>query len=48
MLDSGAAGVSTAGNPQFLVLQKLDPTVQLDTSTAGAHKIQFGKGTALS
>jgi hypothetical protein len=48
MPDSGAAGVSTAGNRQFLVLQKLDPTVQLNTSTAGAHKIQFGKGTALS
>ena len=48
MPDSGAAGVSTAGNPQFLALQKLDPTVQLDTSTAGAHKIRFGKGTALS
>jgi hypothetical protein len=48
MPDSGAAGVSTAGNPQFLALQKLDPTVQLNTSIARAHKIQFGKGTALS
>ena len=46
--DSGAAGVSTAGNPQFLALQKLDPRVQLDTSTAGDHKIRFGKGTAFS
>jgi hypothetical protein len=27
MPDSGAAGVLTAGNPQFLTLQKLDPTV---------------------
>jgi len=48
MPDSGAAGVSTAGNSQFLALQKLDPRVQLDTSTAGDHKIRFGKGTALS
>jgi hypothetical protein len=48
MLDSSAAGVLTAGNPQFLALQKLNPTVQLDTSIAGAYKIQFRKGTALS
>jgi hypothetical protein len=48
MSDSGTAGVLIAGNPQFLTLQKLDPTVQLDTLTAGAHKIRFGKGTALS
>jgi hypothetical protein len=27
MPDSGATGVSTAGNPQFLALQKLDPIV---------------------
>jgi hypothetical protein len=48
MPDSGAAGVLTARNPQFLVLQKLDPIVQLDTLIAGAYKIRFGKGTALS
>jgi hypothetical protein len=48
MPDSSVAGVSIAGNPQFLALQKLDPIVQLDTSTAGAHKIWFGKGTELS
>jgi hypothetical protein len=46
--DSGAAGVSTAGHPQFLALQKLDPSVQLDTSTAGNHNIHFGKGSSLS
>jgi hypothetical protein len=39
MPDSGAVGVLTAGNPQFLILQKLNPIVQLDTSTARAHKI---------
>jgi hypothetical protein len=48
MLDSSIAGVLTAGNPQFLILQKLNPIVQLDTLIAGAHKIWFRKGTALS
>src|SRR5260370_27663467 len=48
MPDSGAAGISTAGNPQFLALQKLGPRVQLDASTAGDHKIRFGKETAFS
>jgi hypothetical protein len=44
MLDTGAAGVSTAGRLQYLALQKLDPTVKLDTSNEGAHSIRFGKG----
>lgn len=48
MPDSGAAGVSTAGQPQFTALQKLDPLLQIDTTTAGQHKIRFGKGEALS
>jgi hypothetical protein len=48
MPDSGAAGVSTAGNPQFLALQKLDQRVQLDTTSAGSHYIRFGKGNAYS
>jgi hypothetical protein len=48
MPDSGIVGVSTAGNPQFLALQRLNPTVQLDTLIARAHKIRFGKGTTLS
>ena len=48
MPDTGAAGVSTAGHPQFLALQKLDPNVQLDISTAGNHTIRFGKGSSLS
>ena len=39
MPDSGTIGVLTAGNPQFFVLQKLDPTVQLNTLIAGAYKI---------
>jgi hypothetical protein len=48
MPDSGAAGVSTAGESQAVALQQLDPTIRLDTSTAGQHKIRFGKGTATS
>jgi hypothetical protein len=44
--DSGAAGISSAGEPQVLALQKRDPTIQLDTSTAGSGRIRFGKGTA--
>ncbi len=44
MPDTGAAGVSTAGRSQFLALQKIDSSVQLDTTTAGEHKIRFGKG----
>jgi len=46
MPDTGAAGVSTAGQLQFQALQKIDPRVQLDTSTAGVHGIVFGKGSA--
>ena len=37
MLDSGAAGVLTAGEPQFLALQRLNPTVKLDMLTAGHY-----------
>ena len=48
MPDSGAAGVSTAGESQASALQRLDPTIRLDTSTAGQYKIRFGKGTATS
>ncbi|KAI1001544.1 hypothetical protein K3495_g6654 [Podosphaera aphanis] len=45
MSDIGAAGISTAGLPQFKALQQLDPTVKLDATTAGAHKVKFGIGT---
>ena len=33
--DTGAVGVSTAGEQQFNALQRLDLLVQLDNSTAG-------------
>ena len=42
MPDTGAAGVSTAGEEQYKALQKKDPTVQLNTTMAGRHKIRFG------
>jgi hypothetical protein len=48
MPDTGAAGVSTAGEPQVRALQQLDNSVRIDQSTAGQHKIRFGKGTAIS
>ena len=46
--DTGAAGVSTAGEQQFNVLQRLDSSVQLDNSTTGQQRIRFGKGEAIS
>ncbi len=48
MPDSGAAGVSTAGEPQFQALRKLFPSLKLDIATAGQHKIRFGKREAIS
>jgi hypothetical protein len=48
MPDTGAAGVSTVGEPQVRALQQLDSSVQIDQSTVGQHKIRFGKGTAIS
>jgi hypothetical protein len=46
MPDSGAAGISSAGEPQVQALQKKDPTIQPDTAAAGSNTIRFGKGTA--
>ena len=48
MPDTGAAGVSTAGEPQVRALQQRDSSIQIDQSTAGQHTIRFGKGTAIS
>ncbi|KAF7567022.1 DUF1421 multi-domain protein [Pyrenophora tritici-repentis] len=44
--DTGAANVSTVGKEQYLALTREDPTVKLDTSTAGKASIKFGKGEA--
>ena len=43
--DTGAARVSTAGKEQYLALQREDPSVQMDESTAGQASIRFGKGS---
>ena len=43
--DTGASNVSTVGKEQFEALQTEDPTVTLDTSTAGNASVQFGKGS---
>ena len=42
MPDTGAAGVSTAGETQVAALQLLRPTTVIDKSTAGQHRIRFG------
>ena len=46
MPDSGAAGVSSAGEPQVIALRKQDPSLTVDTTAAGDSTIKFGKGTA--
>jgi hypothetical protein len=48
MPDSGAAGVSTAGQPQFHALRNELPSVTLDESTAGNATIKFGSGSKIS
>ncbi|KAF1936271.1 hypothetical protein EJ02DRAFT_459660, partial [Clathrospora elynae] len=40
--DTGAANVSTVGREQYLALTREDPTVTMDTSTAGKASIKFG------
>jgi hypothetical protein len=47
MPDSGAAGVFTTRKPQVVALQKLDPTVSINTSITRNHKIRFGKKEAI-
>ena len=44
MPDSGASGVSTAGEAQVAALQRLDPSIQVNTEKAGESRIRFGKG----
>lgn len=39
--DSGAAGVSTAGESQCAALQTLNSSIQIDSSTAGNYRIQI-------
>ena len=44
MPDTGAAGVSTAGQEQFKALIKIDPLIKLNILIAGQYRIRFGKG----
>jgi hypothetical protein len=46
ILDSRAASILSARELQLLALQKRDPSIQLDTSTARSNRIRFGKGIA--
>ncbi|TAQ84457.1 hypothetical protein B7494_g7204, partial [Chlorociboria aeruginascens] len=48
MPDSRAAGISSAGEPQSLALQKENPNIKLDVSSSGANRSKFGKGTAIA
>jgi LytS/YehU family sensor histidine kinase len=42
-----AVGVSIAGLPQVTILNKLDPTILVDSSIAGNYRIKFGIGETL-
>lgn len=46
--DTGAASVSTAGEPQFNALRRRNNTVRLDTSARGKKEIKFGIGKGVS
>ena len=46
--DTGAAGISTAGEKQATALMRLRPDIHIDRTTAGSHTVHFGKGDATS
>ena len=48
MIDTGASKRSTAGYSQYLAYQRLNTSVSIDTTKAGAINIQFGIGLTLS
>jgi hypothetical protein len=48
MLNNGTARVFITRKPQVIILQKLDPTVSINTFTTGNHKICFGKEKTVS
>ncbi|XP_044723961.1 restless-like transposase [Hirsutella rhossiliensis] len=47
IIDTGAAKVSTAGYDQCIALQRADPAITLDKTTAGQASIKFGNGEAI-
>ena len=48
MPDTGAAGISTAGEPQLQALQRTNASLRLDRTTAGDHRVRFGKGSTIA
>jgi hypothetical protein len=48
MPDNRAVGVSITGLPQVIVLNKLDPTILVNSSIIGNYRIKFGAGEVLS
>jgi hypothetical protein len=48
MPDTGASGVFITRKPQVTALQKLNPLIQINNSTAGFYKIKFGAGKVIS
>jgi hypothetical protein len=48
MPDTGAAGISTAGELQALALKKIFPESTIDTFTAGRYKVKFGDNHEIS
>lgn len=46
--DTGAAGVSTAGEKQTRALMRLRPDIRVNRLTAGDHIVHFGKGSTTS
>ena len=48
VVDTGASTKSTVGRDQFLALQRIIPSLRLDTSTKGQVNVQFGVGHASS
>jgi hypothetical protein len=48
LIDTGAAGVSTAGIQQVRSLQRRMPSISIDESTKGHHHIAFRAGDATS
>jgi len=42
MPDTGAAGISTAGQIQVKALQRIQPSAVIDESTVGHYRIRFG------
>lgn len=48
MPDTGVAGFSTAEKPQVIALKRIVPSLEIEKSPAGEHKIWVGKGDATS